>query len=62
MIPVYCIGDAIEREEAWRWLASGAGSREEKVAIARAIREWDDVVAMLRRPGVNDNERRFQPC
>ena len=55
MIPVYCIGEEVEREEAWRRVADGAFTGEELVPLAQAIRQGDEVVALLRRPAINDN-------
>jgi hypothetical protein len=56
MIPVYCIVEEVECEEARRQLAEGALSGE-LTALSRAIREWDRIVALLHRPAVNDNKR-----
>jgi hypothetical protein len=56
MIPVYCIGEDVEREEAWRQIAEHVASAEELVTLWQAIRDWDHAVALLRRPAVNDNK------
>lgn len=53
---VYCIGDEVEREEAVRQTAEAAVTGEELVRLSQAIREWNRVVALLRRPAVNDNK------
>jgi hypothetical protein len=54
-LPVYSISNRDEREKAWRRLACGSASDEEALAIVRAIREWDHIVAPLRLPPANDN-------
>jgi hypothetical protein len=56
MIPVYCIGNEVEREEAWRQIAQAAVTGDELVRLQQAIQEWDRIVALLRRPAVNDNK------
>lgn len=58
MIPVYCIGEEVEREEAWRQIAEAVSTGEELVTLWQAIRDWDRTVALLRRPAVNDNKPR----
>jgi len=57
MIPVYCIGNEVAREEAWRQIAEAAVTGEELVNLSQSIREWDRIVALLRRPAMNDNKR-----
>jgi hypothetical protein len=61
MIPVYCIGNEVEREEVWRQIAEAAVTGEELVRLSQAIREWDRIVALLRRPAVNDNKKGPRP-